>query len=222
MNGDNNQQPVPGSQDQGSWQYNPGVQQAPAQPQPMPVPSGQLQPQQIAQPAPAYVPGPSLQSQQIAEEPEVLEFSWTGSEFIAHEKNGLWYGKLTLIVVVIAALLFLLTRDTFATIIVPAFAILFAISASRKPRTVTYELTSHGLAVGNKFYPYADFRSFSMMTEGAVPSIVFDPLKRFMIAVSVYYEPSDEEAIIGVISKHLPFQQRDHDLLERFSQKIRF
>jgi hypothetical protein len=39
-----------------------------------------------------------------------------------------------------------------------------------------------------------------VVPEGAFNSIVFMPLKRFAVPLSIYYDPKDEDKIIAVLS----------------------
>jgi hypothetical protein len=48
------------------------------------------------------------------------------------------------------------------------------------------------------------------------------PLKRFSPPISMYYDPKDELAITNALSRHLPFEPRDRDALDKLMHKIRF
>jgi hypothetical protein len=148
--------------------------------------------------------------------------SWTASEFIAHEKNAGWYLVLVVAAAALAGLVYLFTRDKISTAVVIFAAIIFGIYAARKPQTIGYQLTPHGLGIGQKFYDYGMFRSFAVIDEGAFSSVAFMPLKRFMPAISIYYDPADEEKIVKMLIDRLPMENRGHDLVERFLHSIRF
>lgn len=150
------------------------------------------------------------------------EVSWTASEFVAHSKNGEWFGLLGLAALAIAAIVWFITRDKISVGVVVVVAILLGVTASRKPRVLDYHLDARGLGVQEKFYPYGDFRSFAVIREGAFSSIMFIPLKRFAPPISIYYDPQDEEAIAAVISKHLPIEERQHDMIDKITRGIRF
>jgi hypothetical protein len=148
--------------------------------------------------------------------------SWTASEFVAHNKTAGWYALLAAFAVAAAAAIWLLTKDVFAaTVIVIAVAIL-AGYAARKPRELQYAVDAHGITVGQRQFGYGSFRSFSVFDEGAFSSIELIPLKRFSPPISVYYDPKDEAAITDALARHLPFEPRQRDVLDRLMHKIRF
>jgi hypothetical protein len=148
--------------------------------------------------------------------------SWTASEFLAHEKSASWYLVLALAAVAAAGIIYLLTRDTVSSVVVLVGAVIFGIVAARKPRQLTYQIDADGIQVGPKHYPLADFRSFSVVDEGSFSGINLMPLKRFAPMLTVYYDPKDEERIIGVLSRSLPMEEHRHDPVDNLMRRIRF
>lgn len=198
------------------WEYKPGGSPEPAQaPTPAPAPPTQ-QPEQPAQQPVPQTPQPR---------PSAKPFNgvqWTASEFIAHQKNTGWYGLLFLAAIAGSAAMYLLTRDVISTVMVVIVAVILGIFAARKPRTLDYQVDENGIHIGPKSYPYADFKSYAIIDEGAFNSITFIPMKRFMPAISVYYEPADEDQIINVLGNYLPVEERQKDAIDKFMHKIRF
>jgi hypothetical protein len=123
---------------------------------------------------------------------------------------------------VVAVLIWLLTKDTISSVVILFAAFVFGFYARRQPRELAYRLDDGGLTIGPKFYPYAGFRSFAVMDEGAFSSVVFMPLKRFAPLVTIYYDPKDEENIVGLLSDRLPMEERQKDAVERLMWRIRF
>jgi hypothetical protein len=148
--------------------------------------------------------------------------SWTASEFVEHKKSFGWYLGLIVVGTALAALIFFTTHDKISTGVVIIAVIVMGIFAARKPRTVEYTLDDAGVTVGNKFYGYEMFKSFSIIDEGAVSSIYLLPLKRFMPAISIYYAHEDEERIVNIFSQQLPLEHRQLDALDNFMHRIRF
>jgi len=152
----------------------------------------------------------------------VGEVSWTASEFIAHHKNTGWYLRLAGAGFLAVIVVFVITRDFISAFLV-ALAIIFLGSlAGRKPRSLQYQVDGAGIHIGQRSYPYHDFKSFSVIDEGGISSIDLMPLKRFMPSLSVYYEPQDEERIIAVLTTQLPFEEGKKDAFDRFMHRIRF
>jgi hypothetical protein len=152
----------------------------------------------------------------------VEPLSWTASEFIHHQKTAGWYVMLGLAGIILAAVVFLLTRDMISTGVIIFAALIFGFYAGHKPRTLNYKLDDSGLTIGEKFYSYASFKSFAVAEEGAFSSIVLMPLKRFMPSLSLYYEPKDETKITDILALRLPVETHKRDAVDSLMHRIRF
>jgi hypothetical protein len=148
--------------------------------------------------------------------------SWTASEFVAHEKSPAWYGVLAGGALFLVALVYLITRDKLSTFVILMACIAIGVYAGRKPDTKTYRVDKDGIKIGNNSYAYYDFRSFSVVEEGAIDAIWLRPMKRFMPIVVMYFEPNDEDRIVDVLSEYLPFEERELDLIDRITRRARF
>jgi hypothetical protein len=148
--------------------------------------------------------------------------TWTASEFIAHHKTSGWYALLLLASVVGAGLIWLVTRDILSAVVVVFAGAMLATYAARKPRQLNYQLDPAGLTIGTRHYSYNEFRSFSIVPEGAFSSIVFSPLKRFGTLTTIYYDPQDEERIVETISHRLPHEEHRPDPIDGMMRRIRF
>jgi hypothetical protein len=157
-------------------------------------------------------------------EPDILNesVSWTASEFIAHEKSRSWYLGLAVVTVVFASAIYLLTKDIISVVVIIVAALIFGITGSNKPRELQYRLDRSGLTIGAKHYIYEEYKSFSVITEGAFSSINFMPLKRFAPLISIYYHPEDEKKIMSVLSAYLPYEAPRRDAVDSLMRKIRF
>jgi hypothetical protein len=148
--------------------------------------------------------------------------TWTASEFIAHHKTSGWYTLLILASVAAAVVIWLLTKDIVSALVVVFASGILATYATRKPRQLSYQVDRSGLTIGIKHYGFDEFRSFSIVPEGAFSSIVFTPLKRFGTLVTIYYDPQDEERIIDALSLRLPHEERRPDPIDGMMRRIRF
>jgi hypothetical protein len=157
---------------------------------------------------------------QIAEEP--VEIRWTASEFIDHQKTSSWFLGLAGAGLVVAAVVYLLTQDIFATIIIAILAFIFGIGAARKPRILEYSIGGAGITVGERYAPYEEFRSFAVVSEGAIESIILLPTKRWSPPLSVYFAPDDGEKIIDTLSAFVPFENHEPGLIDKFLHRIHF
>ena len=147
---------------------------------------------------------------------------WTASEYISHEKDTMWYISVSLASLVIAGIVYFVTQELIAsiTIVVVAFSAVFF--AGRKPETKTYRITTNTVTIDDKKYSLSDFKSFSIVDEGAIDSIWFKPLARFKPMLIIYFAPQDEEKIAEALSNFLPYENRELDALDRLTRRMRF
>ena len=211
----------------GQWQFKPGDTITPGT-----QPAGESATKPAA--TDAQPPTPTVQTpapEQPENSPNVSKalpatpagaISWTASEFIAHNKSIGWYLSLGAGALILAALIFLLTKDKITTSVVLVGAIVLGAYGARQPRQLQYGLTTSGLSIGDRYHPYEDFRSFAVLDEGAFASIVFLPLKRFAPLTTIYYDPEDENKIIALLADRLPLEERQHDAVDRFLRRIRY
>ncbi|HSX36769.1 MAG TPA: hypothetical protein VLG13_01455 [Patescibacteria group bacterium] len=148
--------------------------------------------------------------------------SWTASEFVAHHKSAGWYLALAGAAIAVAALVWLATKDKISSSVVLIGAAAFGAYGARKPRQLQYSLDQQGLTIAAKHYAYRQFRSFAIVPEGAFNSIVFVPLKRFAPLTTIYYDPTDEDKIVALLSDKLPVEEREKDFIDRLMWRIRF
>ena len=148
--------------------------------------------------------------------------TWTASEFIAHQKSAAWYGKLAGVTVATATVTYLITRDPISTSAIVICALLFGVIAARQPRQLEYRLDNQGLQIGQKHLDYEAFRSFSVVPEGAFPSVILLPLRRFSPLTTIYFAPEDQDRIVDMLAGWLPFEEYQHDAVDRLMHRIRF
>ena len=153
---------------------------------------------------------------------EVNPVEWSASEFIEHNKTSGWYLLLTAGSLALAAIVYLLTQDKISMAMVVIVAIIFGIFAARKPRVLSYNVDQSGVGIGEKLYPYAHFKSFSVVQEGAIDSIWLMPLKRFMPMLTIYFEPKDEDKIVNTLSHFLPVETHQLDAVDKLMHRLRF
>jgi hypothetical protein len=119
-------------------------------------------------------------------------------------------------------LVFLVSRDILASIVVLLASTTISVYAGRKPSINRYVVNENGIQIQDKQYLYRDFKSFSVVEEGAIDSVWLKPIKKFSPVVVMYFSPEDEQKIIDVIANFLPHEERELDAIDRLSKKIRF
>jgi hypothetical protein len=193
---------------------NPNTQ-TPTQPEtPPPASQWEFKTDASSEATPAAPVPPSVPTERVR---------WSASEFITHQKSSTWYLVLFSSAFVVAGLVYLLTHgDKITSLAIVIAAVFLGIMAARKPRVLDYEVSTSGVTIGQHFYPYSSFKSFSITHEGAFASISFMPLKRFMPFVTMYYSPEEEADILTMLGAFLPVEQGKRDLLDHFLERIRF
>lgn len=150
------------------------------------------------------------------------EINWSASEFIDHQKGSGWFFVLALVGVAIAVGVFFLTQDWIASSIILMLAIIFGIGAARRPRILEYKLDTSGITIDKKHTPYGEFRSFAVVNEGPIESVVLLPAKRWSPSLSIYFSPEDGDNIVDMLSAFVPFEQHEMSYMDRFLRRIRF
>ena len=191
---------------------------------PQPAPQVEL-PQPVEQPT-APTPEPSTfetEPEDIATPlSELTPLSWTASEFVENQKPQGWYATLAVGAVLVSGVLYFLVRDIVTVVVVAVAAILFGITGARKPRSMSYSVNNTGIQIGEKSFPYASFKSFSLIEEGAIDSIQLLPLKRLMPPISLYFPPEQEQVILETLAAYLPHEDRAHDPIDRLMKRLHF
>ena len=155
------------------------------------------------------------------ENKKVSVLNWNASQSSVHKKSITWYFYLFVITIVAAGLVFLLTKDKITTGVIVFAGLVFGYYGARKPANVDYQLDGSGIKIGQKFYDFNMFKSFSVISGKDSSSIILIPLKRFNPQLSVFYDPKDEKKIMGILSDRLPFEQR-RDVIDSFLRWIHY
>jgi len=205
--------------------FKPGDETAELPPVASPLSTAEHPVEQSLPPDGTPEPTPSLSAPQADSTPLTTDgngVSWTASEYMANPKNAGWFMALAVASVVLAVIVYIVTSDVVSTIVTAIVGLTVGIFAARQPRTLQYRIDSQGLHIGQKFYPYESFKSFSVASEHAMNYISLQPLKRFMPPLTVHYDPADENQITQTLADYLPFEDHKPDMVENISRRIRF
>lgn len=172
-------------------------------------------------PTPGYQ-GDEFSRSQGVPLPSIPAVEWTASEYVAHEKSANWYFSLFAGSSVLVIAVFLVTRDLLASIVILLACSAIGVYAARKPSIKSYQINEKGIQIDDRFHPYLEFRSFSIVEEGAIDCVWIKPLKRFSPIVVMYFSPEDEQKIIDTLANFLPHEERQLDAIDRFSRRMRF
>ena len=147
---------------------------------------------------------------------------WMASEYISGEKNTWWFISLGIVVVaLIAADIFYLKAYTFSLlVVVMAFSLI--VLSNRPSRQVNYTLSGgQGLYIGDKLYHFSEFKSFGVINDDGSSFIMLIPIKRFAMAVSIYFPQEVGEEIVDILGARLPMEDLRLDLIDRVVRILR-
>lgn len=200
-----------------------GPQPGPSAPSPQGSPDNQ--PQSFYTPAqsPTYATHPDDHLTPLPDttDDQPSTVAWDASEYIHTTKGVGWIIGFLLVVAALIAVAVWLNAWTFvAIILVMAFTMGFF--AFRPPRTVHYELAEDGMRVGEKMYPYSDFRYFGVYQEGAFYVMTLIPVQRFHLPLNIYFAEADGENIVDIMGDHLPMQDIKPDMFDTLMRRLRF
>jgi len=147
--------------------------------------------------------------------------SWEAAEFIEQHHGPGWYGSLVLVTALLAALVYIIAKDIFATVIIVVVGAIVWVFAGQKPGVAKYDISSSGIKVNGKLYAFGNYKSFTAVREGNLSSVNLFPLKRLMPPLSAYFDPKDEQKIIGAIGNYLPYENRQLDSIDRLTRRLR-
>ncbi|HSH31206.1 MAG TPA: hypothetical protein VK963_00895 [Candidatus Saccharimonadales bacterium] len=175
---------------------------------------------QQAEPEPQSDAG-DLQHDDQADESPGDSYSWQASEFLHHQKPASWY-LLLFGVVAVLIIVAVVTKQWFSIAVFIAMTAALGVYAGKEPRVLSYRLDPSGITIENKHYPYSQFRSFAVFNDLAWHAIDLDPAQRFMPRLTVMFDSDDLDTILAILSQELPRADRDLDLVERLTRKLKF
>ncbi len=147
---------------------------------------------------------------------------WTASEFIAHDKGVGWYVGFFLLTALLAVGLYFITRDIVSVGGVVALAFILGVVAARKPRVLAYRVDRSGITVGSRLHPFGEYKSFALVNEGPFWSIVFLPMKRFALPLSLYLAPEQEQVVVEALGNRLPLEKGELGPLDELMRRVHF
>jgi len=147
---------------------------------------------------------------------------WSASEFVSHEKSPFWYVALVAAAVILAAVMYLATKEIFSIVVVAVLAVALGVFGALKPRTLDYAIDGSGVTVGEKHFPYDTFKSFAIIEDAPIPSIQLLPQKRFMVPITIYFAPTQQDDIIDTLGQFLPFEHKKRDNVDKITSRIHF
>ncbi len=202
----------------------------------VPVPEQPIPPAQPVEPmpSPVIIPEPTPPPEApIADpssilpnaEPDQLptnSLTWSANEFVEHKKSASWFVILILVLAIVSVGIYFLSHSIYPPVMIMLIGIVFAVIAARSPKLVNFEINNTGFFIGKRFYSYNGFKSFSIVDEDHMGSIVFNPFKRFAYPSTILYELEDEDKVLTLLTQNLPVEEPPKDIVDQLMRKLHF
>ncbi len=145
---------------------------------------------------------------------------WQAAEYIQQEQTPLWYVGFFAVTIVLMGIAILLGAWTFV-VLVPVMAVALILYTHRPPRVVSYTLSAKGLHINDQLHPLGEFKSFGVMQERGMHSLVLVPIKRFRPSLAVYFPAEVGEEAVDFLGSYLPMADVQPDAFDKIIHKLR-
>ncbi len=159
--------------------------------------------------------------EQVNPTAETALMSWNAPEFTFTNKPAGWYFLLALFFTAMIGLA-IYTRQYLTIGLLVLMCIALVIYAQRKPRTLTYSITTHGVYVGDKSYRFDHFSAFYEISDYGQRVFELVPSKQFGTLVSLPIQEGEEDKVEDLMGSVLPKVPPRNDLIDRLLRALRF
>lgn len=101
-------------------------------------------------------------------------------------------------------------------------AVVLVLMLRMKPRTFSHALTEEGMLVGGKVYSYGKYKAFGIVRGMEGSRMVVIPTQRLSPGLSLQLGGADVEKIRAIMTRFLPEQEMDEDVVDRMNRWFRF
>lgn len=173
------------------------------------------------QPVPAaQADTPQMTVTEATNLPESQPIQWQAPEYVQEPRSPWWFIGFWVVALLLMLLAILVIRSWSFAILIPAMAAALMIYSHRPPRILNYVLSGKGLYINEKLHPLQEFRSFGVLKEESVPSLMLIPVKRFRPALTVHFPAETGEAIVDLLGSRIPMQELSLDVFDKIIRKL--
>ena len=148
--------------------------------------------------------------------------SWEALEYEYHEKTTDWYWAVGIVTFGFFVLALILKNFLFA-ILVAIAGFTFALYGARRPKIVSFAITSRGLKIGEKLYPYDNLKSFWLNYDPPnIKELYVISKKFFAPQISIPLGASDPNKIREYLLKFLEEKEIQESLSDVIARFFRF
>lgn len=160
-------------------------------------------------------------SPQYESSEELIIHTWQAPDAIVGNKDKNWYIYFGIVVAVLVILSIMMRSWSFTFLIAVSAVSIILLRATSKVNQVTYSVSSKGFYIGSLLHEYHNFKSFGVLKENNIYSIIFIPRKRFSPSVSILFPQTEGEKIVDIVGAYLPMKEVKLDMIDEIVRKLR-
>lgn len=183
-----------------------------------------MQPEQPVEPSNQPVVNPEIVNEIPVSSgttlPEQQPIQWQAPEYLQEYRSPWWFIGFWGVVIVLMLIAIILIKSWSFALLIPAMAAALTIYSHRPPRQVGYVLSNKGLYINEKLHTVEEFKSFSVVREESMPSIMLIPTRRFRPAITVYFPIEAGEGIVDLLGSRMPMQEAKLDFFDKLIRQL--
>ena len=150
------------------------------------------------------------------------KISWKAPEYVYIKKPADWYWLVGIIAAGFFILALAMKNFLFAALLVIA-AFIVMLYGTKKPRIVSFEISSRGVKIGKKLFPYEYLKSFWIQYDPPLKKeLSLESKKSFMPYVILHLAELDPNIIRNYLIKLLPEKKHEESLIENIGHYLGF
>lgn len=149
-------------------------------------------------------------------------YSWEALEFgETRDRTAGWYwGVGVLLVAFVAYSVY--QGEWLRVAVAVMIAVVLFLMLRMKPRAFSHALTEEGVLVGEKLYPYGKYKAFGVVMGMEGSKLVVIPSQRLSPGLSLQLGGADVEQIRAIMTRFLPEQEMEEDVVDKMNRWFRF
>lgn len=148
-------------------------------------------------------------------------YSWKAKEFGSNRQSTGWYiGAVIIFLLAIGYTIYI--HQWIALGVVIMVGVLIFLAQRMSPRVFDHKITSIGVVIGEKLYPYSDLRSFWIIADTDNSTLNLISSKKLSLLLTLQLGTADVEKIRKIIGDFLPEDAgKGEDTVDKISRFLK-
>ncbi|MBP9667950.1 hypothetical protein KBD87_04060 [Candidatus Saccharibacteria bacterium] len=168
---------------------------------------------------PDSVVSQAAQPQAVMSEDQTIQ--WQSPEYVSSVRTPMWYLVFWATVVVVMILAGFFMKSWSFVLLIPVMAFALTIYTHRPAHMMQYVVSPKGLYINEQVHVFDEFKSFSVLQDEALPTLVLTPVRRFRPAVTVHFPDEVGEQLVDFMGTQLPMEDARTDVFDTLVKKLR-